>query len=228
MKSIHITAGLVALIAGAIALYATKGSPLHRRAGMVFVVAMLAMSSTGALMALFTKPNPVNIMAGSMTFYLVSTALLAVKRTVAEVRGALAVLMAAALALGAWAFTLGFAAAASPRGFIDGVPAAPLFMFAIVGSAGGLLDWRMLRAGRIEGRHRIARHLWRMTFAMWVATTSFFIGQPKVFPDFLRQHIEIRAIPPLVVAGLLVYWLVRTLARRRRAAAPARAALGVH
>ena len=114
MKPVHITAGLLALIAGAIALYATKGSPLHRRAGMVFVAAMLAMSSTGALMALVAKPNAVNVMAGSITFYLVSTALLAVKRTVAQARFVLGGCMVAAGALAAWAYTLGFAAVASP------------------------------------------------------------------------------------------------------------------
>jgi hypothetical protein len=58
--------------------YATKGSPLHRKAGMVFVVAMLVMSSTGWLMATFMKPTPVNVMTGAMTFYLISTALLTV------------------------------------------------------------------------------------------------------------------------------------------------------
>ena len=74
MKLIHIIAGLLALASGAVALYAVKGSSLHRRSGMVFVVAMLVLSSTGALMAVFIKPNPVNVMAGSTTFYLVSTA----------------------------------------------------------------------------------------------------------------------------------------------------------
>ena len=226
MKPIHIAAGLVALVAGAIALYATKGSPLHRRAGMVFVVAMLAMSSTGALMALFIKPNPVNVMAGSLTFYLVSTGVLTVKRTVGQMRGSIALFMAAALALGSWALTMGLAAAASPRGFIEGVPAPPLFIFAFAGIGGALLDGRMLRAGGIEGKHRIARHLWRMGLAMWIATSSFFLGQPKVFPEFLRQQIGIRAIPVLLVAGVVVYWLVRTLARRRRAAAPTLPALG--
>lgn len=226
MKPIHIAAGLVALVAGAIALYATKGSPLHRRAGLVFVAAMLAMSSTGALMALFVKPNPVNVMAGSLTFYLVSSGLLAVKRSVADARRTLAVFMAAAVALGSWALTMGLAAAASPRGSIDGVPAPPLFIFAFAGLGGALLDWRMLRAGAIEGTHRIARHLWRMGLAMWIATSSFFLGQPKVFPDFLREHIGIRAIPPLLVAGVVAYWLVRTLARRRRAAVTVLPSLG--
>lgn len=211
MKLIHIVAGLLALISGFIALFAAKGSPLHRKAGTVFVAAMLVMASTGALMAVFIKPNPVNVMAGSMTFYLVSTAMLTVKRTVVQIRGLAIALMLAALSLSAWAFSLAFLALASPTGTIGHVPPQPLFMFAIVGLAGGLLDARMLWGGCIEGAHRLARHLWRMGFALWIATTSFFIGQPKVFPDFLRQNIGLRAIPVLIVSLVVLYWLGRVL-----------------
>lgn len=215
MKLIHIVAGLLALIAGFIALFATKGSPMHRKAGTVFVGAMLVMASTGALMAVFIKPNPVNVMAGSMTFYLVSTAMLTVKRTVTQMRGLTIALMLAALSLSAWAFSLAFLALASPTGTIGHVPPQPLFMFAIAGLVGGLLDARMLWAGRIEGAHRLARHLWRMGFALWIATTSFFIGQPKVFPDFLRQNIGLRAIPVLIVSLVVLYWLARVLIKKR-------------
>lgn len=217
MKLIHIIAGLLALASGAVALYAVKGSTLHRRSGMVFVVAMLVLSSTGALMAVFIKPNPVNVMAGSVTFYLVSTAVLTVKRSVEQVRGVLMGLMVAALTLGAWALWLAFQALSSPDGLVGNVPPHPLFMFAVAGIAGGLLDARMLWAGQIQGAHRLARHLWRMGFAMWIATTSFFIGQPRVFPDFLRQHIGLRAIPVLVVAVVVLYWLGRVVLKRQRA-----------
>jgi len=215
MKLIHIVAGLLALISGFIALFAAKGSPLHRKAGTVFVGAMLVMASTGALMAVFIKPNPVNVMAGSMTFYLVSTAMLTVKRTAGQIRGLTIALMLAALSLSAWAFSLAFLALASPTGTIGHVPPQPLFMFAIAGLAGGLLDARMLWAGRIEGAHRLARHLWRMGFALWIATTSFFIGQPKVFPDFLRQNIGLRAIPVLIVSLVVLFWLGRVLIKKR-------------
>ncbi|GAB3385399.1 DUF2306 domain-containing protein [Lysobacter fragariae] len=221
MKLIHIVAGLLALISGAIALAAAKGSPLHRRAGTVFVAAMLVMSSTGAVMAIFFKPNPVNVMAGSMTFYLVSTAMLTVKRRVEQMRALTAGLMLTALALSAWAFSLAFQTLGSPNGTVGHIPPQPIFMFAIIGLASGLLDARMLWAGRIEGAHRLARHLWRMGFGMWIATTSFFIGQPKVFPDFLRQHIGLRAIPVLVVTVVVLYWLGRVLIRRRNPAAAA-------
>jgi uncharacterized membrane protein len=215
MKVIHIVAGLLALISGFIALFAKKGSPLHRKAGTVFVGAMLVMASTGALMAVFIKPNPVNVMAGSLTCYLVGTAMLTVKRSVAQMRGVSMGLMLAALSLSAWAFSLAFMALASPTGTIGRVPPQPLFMFAIAGLAGGLLDARMLWVGHIEGAHRLARHLWRMGFAMWIATTSFFIGQAKVFPDFLRQNIGLRAIPVLIVSLVVLYWLGRTLVNAR-------------
>src|SRR5688572_9090152 len=118
MKLIHIVAGLLALMSGAIALFAAKGSPLHRKAGTVFVAAMLVMSSTGAMMAIFIKPNPVNVMAGSMTFYLVGTAWLTVKRRVDQMRGITTGFMFAALSLSAWAFSLAFRALASPDGMV--------------------------------------------------------------------------------------------------------------
>ena len=218
MKFVHIAAGLIALISGFLALFARKGSTLHRRAGNVFVGAMLVMSSTGAVMAIFIKPNPVNVMAGSITFYMVCTAWLAVKRTVADSRRVLTALMVSALALSAFAWSLTFQALANPRGTVGGVPWPPLVMFAVAAMAGGLLDARMLRAGHIEGAHRLARHLWRMGYAMFIATTSFFLGQPKVFPDFLRQNIGLRAIPVLLVIGVVVFWSVKVFRRKRRPA----------
>lgn len=218
MKAIHIIAGLLALIAGAVALYAVKGSKVHRKSGMVFAIAMLVMSSTGAVMAIFMKPNRVNVMAGMLTFYLVSTGLLTVMRSVDQARRLLTCLMAVALTGGAFAFAMALQAVNSPSGTVGGIPAPPLFMFGSVGVLAGLLDVRVLVARKIEGAHRIARHLWRMMFSMWIATASFFLGQPKVFPEPLRHMIGVRAIPVVVVLLLMFYWLARTYIRRNRPA----------
>lgn len=213
MREIHIFAGLLSLLAGALALFAAKGAPLHRKSGLVFVVAMMVMSGTGALTAAFIKPNMVNVVAGLLTFYLVSTALLTVRRTVGQSRGWLAGFMLAALLLGALAFWLGLEALHSPNGRVDRVPAPPLFMFGVVGVIGGLLDARLLLAGHIEGAHRLARHLWRMGFAMFVATSSFFLGQAKFFPESIRKS-GLLAIPVLIVIAVVLYWLVRVLWKR--------------
>lgn len=216
MKLIHIVAGLLALAAGAVALYASKGSPLHRHSGAVFVAAMLLMTTSAGVMALFYSPNRVNVVAATLTFYLVVTGLLTVRRTVAEMRLVTAALMLIAVTISMRAFDLGFDALASPSGLVDHVPAPPLFLFAIAGLLGAGLDARLLWAGQISGGHRLARHLWRMTFAMWIATTSFFLGQATFFPEPMRKT-ALLAIPVLLVTFLLFWWLVRVLWKRERA-----------
>jgi len=73
-------------------------------------------------------------------------------------------------------------------------------------AAGG--DARMLVRGGVFGRQRVARHLWRMCFGLFVATGSFFLGQQQVFPVFLRgtKILFLVAILPLT---LMIFWLIR-------------------
>ncbi|GHE38852.1 DUF2306 domain-containing protein [Vulcaniibacterium thermophilum] len=224
MKALHVVAGLIALVAGALALVARKGSPLHRHSGRVFVVAMLAMASSGALMAVFVKPDRVNALAGATTVYLVLSGVLAMRWPVSRIRVPCLALMAAALALGSFALVLAVQAATSATGTVNGIPAPPLLLFAAIGLGGGLLDARMLRAGRIEGVPRLLRHLWRMCLAMFVATASFFLGQAKVFPEAVRES-GLLPVPVLLVIAVGVYWLARVLIKRegalRRARPPA-------
>ena len=217
MKFFHITAGLLALVFGAMALYAAKGSTLHRKSGMAFVVAMLVMTSSAVVMAALLRPNRVNVIAGVLTFYLVCTGMLTVWRPVAQVRKLTTGLMLLALAGSAYAFSLGLDALNSVDGKVAGIPPQPLFMFGAVGLLGGLLDARLLWAGSIQGAHRLARHLWRMCFAMWIATASFFLGQADLFPEPIRKS-GVLAIPVLLVAGLMFYWLVRVFLKRRSSA----------
>lgn len=214
MKWIHIVAGLLALLAGFTALYAAKGGTFHRRSGLVFVAAMLTMTSTAVVMATWISPNVGNVIAGSMTSYLVVSSLLTVRRVPYQ-HGIDVGLMLMAGIVSIVAFVYASEVAAAPRGVIDGIPAAPLYLFAGIALLAFIGDVRVLRRGPLQGRSRIARHLWRMTFAMWVATTSFFIGQPRFLPEPLRG-IGVRAIPVLIVTVLLFYWLVRTLRRKRR------------
>ena len=47
---IHIIAGFIGLISGAVALSARKGAKLHRKGGMIFVYAMLVVAITGTVM----------------------------------------------------------------------------------------------------------------------------------------------------------------------------------
>jgi uncharacterized membrane protein len=197
-----------------VALYALKGASLHRRSGMVFVYAMLVMSSTGALMSVLNL-NVGNVMAGVLTFYLVLTALLTARRPSLEVQAIDRVAMLAALTVGLTAVTFGIAAVRSATGKVNGLPPPVYFMFGTVALLATLGDLRLMFGWGTGGGFRIKRHLWRMCFALFIATASFFLGPPQRLPAFLR-HSPLRPVPVLLVLVLMFFWLARVSLRSRR------------
>jgi hypothetical protein len=213
MLWIHVTAGVLALLAGALALIAAKGSTLHRRAGRSFALAMLVMTASAVIMAVFLRPNIGNVLAGSLTFYLVVTGVLTVALPVSSMRAPLVGLMVVALTVGGSGLLLGMQALATPQGAIDQIPAFAYLMFGTVGCVAGLLDARLLLSGQLHGRHRLARHLWRMGYAMWIATLSFFLGQADEIPPALRAT-GVHVLPVLLVTATLLYWVIRVFVVR--------------
>jgi uncharacterized membrane protein len=205
---IHIVAGLVAIVAAAVALYAAKGARLHRESGMIFVYAMLTLSGTAAVMAA-AQPNWANVLQGALTFYLVTSGRHVAARHSIEV-GAMLV----ALAIGVAHFSLGTVALHSVTGTTYGYPPPLYFVFGSVALVAAVGDMRMIRVGSLQGRRRIVRHLWRMCFATFIATGSFFLGQAKVFPEPVRI-VPLLAIPALAPLVLMLYWLARVAVGRR-------------
>lgn len=206
---VHILAGMLALAFGYVALYATKGATLHRRSGILFVCAMVMMSLSGALMdALKTSRISVNVIAGLVTFYFVTTALLTVRARLQETQRIHAIAMVFGLAVGVLAFKSGFELLDSGR-----PETAPVFIFGVVALLAAAGDVRVLRARGIHGSRRIARHLWRMCFAMWVAAASFFWGPPNRVPEAIRIP-ALQAVAVLLPVAAMLYWLWRIRARR--------------
>src|SRR5438093_11423131 len=76
---VHISAGVVGILSGSAAMSFRKGSPRHALAGKVFVIAMMTMSSSAVYLAL-TKHQMGNVLGGTFTFYLVTTAWLTARR----------------------------------------------------------------------------------------------------------------------------------------------------
>jgi uncharacterized membrane protein len=70
---VHITAGSLAILAGYVAIFATKGAGLHRRSGMVFVCAMIVMGMTGLAIAIF-RDIPGSLTGGPLAAYFVCAA----------------------------------------------------------------------------------------------------------------------------------------------------------
>ncbi|WP_428504983.1 hypothetical protein [Roseateles sp.] len=207
---LHIGAGSVGILSGAAAFVFRKGTPLHRRIGKIFVVSMLIMSGIGACVAPFLPtPERASVIAGVLTFYLVLSSWMAVKRKPGELGKFDHGLLLTSLSItGAGAYFL-WLAMQNPRGMLDGQPSAAFVMFVIIGSLAAVGDLRLIIQRGVTGATRLARHLWRMTVALFIAANSLFLGQPQVFPKAVQQS-GLLNMPALLILALLLFWLGHT------------------
>ena len=208
----HILAGCLGLASGFIALYAAKGAATHRKSGILFVCVMLPMAVTGLLISAIEGVAPaINIPTALLTFYLVTTSLTTV-RPVAVSRWLDLAGMRLAFTLTVLCVVLGVRAIGI--GGAEAGMAYPLALFGGVAFAGALGDRRMIKTGGVRGASRLKRHLWRMSFALALATMAFFLGQADVFPEPLRI-MPLLALPMLSVLATMFFWMWRLRARTR-------------
>lgn len=209
IRFLHVAAGIVAIVAGVVALYSAKGAPVHRRVGLFFVYALMVNAAVGTVLAMVTV-NRGNMLGGSMSLYMVTTALLTTRRRVARLDLGVMLL---GLAVAVTAFTFGFMAMRSAAGTLDKYPAQLYFGFGTIVLLSVAGDVRMMVASGLSGRQRLIRHLWRMSAAMFIACESFFLGQAKLLPAEYRI-IPLLSIPVVIVLALMVYWTLRVAVLR--------------
>lgn len=153
----------------------------------------------------------VNVPAGMLTAYLVITALTAVSPPRPSLPWVAIGLMLVALSVSLSMFSIGIGAIA--RGGKGIWMAIPSFMFATIALLGSAGDLRVLRLGPPTGGSRLARHLWRMSTALAIASLSFSVRLPRLLPAPLRNPF-VYSLPTFVVLGTMVYWLWRVRSRR--------------
>jgi hypothetical protein len=214
---LHIGAASTGLLTGGGALVFRKGWPLHQVAGTAFFTAMLAMSLTGFWLAI-VAPARISAVVAALTFYLVATAWMTVRRPANttgrfEIGGLVMILgVIAACLVVAWV------GANSPRGRIDHLPYQPIFAFLAIALLAAIGDLRMLSQGGVAGPARLARHLWRMCTALTIASLAF-VAQPKAIPPALQGN-PLMFLPIVAVVVTMVVWLVRLRVRKPRAKSP--------
>jgi hypothetical protein len=204
---LHIVAGTLGMLSGFVAVFLRKGSRRHGLAGNVFVISMLCLSASGTFLAIM-KSQPGNILGGALTFYLVATAWMAARRKDGQPGvfdwGALLIV----LGVGACQLTFGLQAMMSPTGLKYEYPPWPYFFMGSVALLAMVGDIRMLVRGGIFGTQRIARHLWRMCFALFIAASSIFLARQQLFPAVFRKTgvlIFLSFLPLL----MMIFWLIR-------------------
>ena len=217
---VHICAGTLGLLSGTAAMSFRKGSRRHVLAGRIFVASMLTMGVFAVYLAI-VRHQPNNIGGGILTFYLIGTAWLTARRRDGETSRFDWVALLIPLTLGILNWMTGIRVLRSGASSLDGVPVGMMFFMGTVCLLTSAGDVRMLVRGGVFGAKRIARHLWRMCFGLFIAAGSFFLGpsnrplrllstvglgkylSPALFSTTLYL---ILTILPLI---LLIFWLVR-------------------
>ncbi|MGZ8347560.1 MAG: hypothetical protein ACXWUP_10675 [Allosphingosinicella sp.] len=207
MIPFHVTAGSVALLAGAAALVLRKGGPRHALAGTAFFVAMLLMAGSGAVIAAL-RPERGTAVIGLLTCYLVASSWTTARRRSGEAGLVEWLWLAVAVGCAVAMLSFGIVGVGSPTGRMDSLPAVVHFPFAFLAALAAALDLNFLLRGRLTGRQRVARHLWRMCVALFIAAFSFFLGQQDEFPE-AWQGSFIWFVPGLATLAAMIFWLVR-------------------
>jgi uncharacterized membrane protein len=223
---IHVLAGALGLLSGYVALAVAKGAPLHRKTGTFFVYVMVTMSMTGLLVSAARGIAPaINIPTALLTFYLVITGMTTVRQAHGRPersRGTsvggragwsrqldiAAMFMAFAIAAGC----VVLAVVSIGKGGAEAGLAYPLVLFGGAALAAGVGDRRMIRGGPLKGAPRLQRHLWRMSFAMFLSSIAFYLG-PDRLPEALRIP-ALRAAAVLLPLVVIAYWKWKLRAKR--------------
>ena len=216
----HICAGTVGLLSGTAAIGLRKGSRQHALAGKVFVASMLSMGVAAVYLAV-VRHQPNNVGGGILTFYLIGTAWLTAKRRHGEANKLDWIVSLVPLTLGVLTWIAGMQALRNHAELPGGVPVGMSFFMGTVMLLAAAGDVRMLLRGGIQGAQRIARHLWRMCFGLFIAAGSFFLGPSNrpfrllsevglgkhLSPVFFNTglYLTLTVLPLL----LLIFWLAR-------------------
>jgi uncharacterized membrane protein len=203
----HIAGGAIGMVTGVVALASRKGQRVHRAAGSVFFLAMFMAYAIGAGVAPFldTGQRP-NFVAGIMALYLLVSGAMAARRREVKAGAPEIIGLLVALGITTAGVVLMRMGAASPSGTVDGSPPQAFFLFTIAGAFAAAGELHVLLRRQLSNVSRIARHLWRMCFSLFIASGSFFLGQQQVFPEALQDSALLYAVA-LSPLPVMLFWL---------------------
>ncbi len=210
---LHIAGGSIAILAGAAAVAVRKGGGSHRLAGHVFFVSMLVMATIGAAVAPFLAsaqgdPKRSDAIVAAFTCYLVATGWATVRRKAGTVGAFEKGAFAFAALLATLSILIGMQATGDPDGLVGGSPGQAYFVLGGIIALAAALDLKVILQGGTTGAPRLARHLWRMCVAFFIATGSLFIGQQDILPAAVRGS-PVLFVLGFAPFGVMAFWLVR-------------------
>ena len=194
MLILHIVAGAFVLLCGLGALCSSKGQRLHRLSGNTFFLSMLLLGGT----AMFLDDDPTMAV---LAIYFTTTAWAIVMRK-ENTTGWLEIV--AMIAIAVVSASLFYNATTSTS--LNPTYRSIFYVYASIAGFAAILDVNMIIRGGLAGKHRLARHAWRICFALLGAVMSFTANTVEYWPDFINSW----ALVCLTIA-VMFFWVIRIL-----------------
>jgi len=198
---IHFPTGTVGILAAFAALYYPKGSAKHKKAGQVFIVTMIIMLISGGIAGVL-KGVADDVFLALLVFYTVFTAWLTIRHR-QPVIGILEYLALTYIVIFGLAALL-----INPEWEMVREPGVYTFdaILALMFAVG---DIRNILLKGMKRTHRLARHVWRISFSLIWAALAFGDKIIKMLNSTIDQLPYIVAIPATLVLCMMSYWLFR-------------------
>ena len=204
---LHIVTGTLAVLSGFLSFFGRKGSVTHCIAGCVFICAMILLGISGIALAQ-QVPMAISAVAGATIIHLVITGALAARPKPSALQLIDSVAPIASLTIGLTSLTFAWEALQSANGLKDGFSATPYGFFGALLLFVAALDLRYWLVADTTITARRCRHIWRMSFALFIAAGSLFTGPgATAFPAWL-QASGLLSVPEPLILLTMIYWLV--------------------
>ncbi len=207
VAQLHLVIGTLAVVGGFLAMLLPKGKTLHKFAGKIFFYSMLGLCFTGVYLT-FARSLQFTFFLAIFSLYLLLTGWYAVARRSNKVNFLDKLGFYVISTIGITTLILSVLGWSLNWYYPISEPSYPSYLIFVVSSAFiAYWDYQMLTAKVLIGTKRLVRHLWRMYFALFIATTIFLGGNSHVLPEELRTELILTA--PIVTVLLFMFgWLL--------------------
>lgn len=198
---IHLPTGSVAILAALAALYYPKGSAKHKKAGRIFMIAMVIMLVSGGIAGAL-KGSLEDVFLAALVLYSVFTAWLAVRDRQPVIKNLECLALVYIVIFGLAALSI------NPQWEMVREPGVYTFdaIMALMFAAG---DMRNIKLKGMNQTYRLARHIWRISFSLVWAALAFSDKIIKMLDSTIEQMPHMVVIPASLVLGIMSYWLFR-------------------
>ncbi len=197
----HVFFGFLAVAGAVTALSVRKGSPLHKKAGWVFVIPMVVAACTALIFEVeFDERRPLVVIMSAATLYLLATSILSLRNSSRFALIAEKLLVVVPLIL--FALSIVFLLRSIQSASLANIPGPTLYAGVFLALVVG--DIRLIFSRPTDRKRWIKRHLFRMLLAFAFAIRALFaIGIETGLP------FEFVVTAPLVLALIATWYFFR-------------------